>query len=377
MIRETLDPSAKNIAMVITPGNGAEIQYRSSTGGTTSYATRGGLTAPYWVRLTRTGNSFAGYCSPDGINWTQVGSTQVITMNSNTFAGLAVTSHHDGTLCTATFAKVSLVSLPSPWQTADIGNTGVTGSSICVNGLFTVFGAGSDIYNTADAFRYVYLNGSGDCDVMAQVLTVGNTDPWAKAGVMIRETLSTNAANVAMVLTPGNGVSFQCRTNTGGPTTFSNSADKQTPCWVRLIRSGNIFAGYVSADGANWAQVGAMQTFKMAANVYIGLPVTSHNSAYLSTATFTNVAATSGVNNTNIIFLSPVGLTLATVSAGAATLQWLNGVNTVAASLYSTPTLTPPVAWTLVTNTAVFSSGQWTVTVPIGSNGCSFYRLQR
>jgi hypothetical protein len=115
----------------------------------------------------------------------------------------------------------------------------------------------------------------------------------------------------------------------------------------------------------------------MAANVSIGLPVTSHNSAYLSTATLTNVAASSGVNNTNIAFLSPVGLTLATSSASAAIIQWLNGVNTVGASLYSAGSLTPPVAWTLITNTPVFSSGQWTVTVPIGATGCSFYRLQR
>ena len=270
MIREALDPSAKNIAMLITPGNGAEIQYRTSAAGSTSYATRGGLTAPYWVRLTRTGNNFAGYCSPDGTNWTQVGSTQVITMNSNTYVGLSVTSHHDGTLCTATFAKVSLVSLPSPWLTADIGNAGVTGSSIYVNGAFTVFGAGADIYNSADAFRYVYMNGSGDCDVMAQVLTVGNTDPWARAGVMIRETLNSNAANVAMVVTPGNGVSFQYRTNTGGPTSLSGSNGTQAPCWVRVIRSGNLFAGYVSSDGTNWSQVGAMQKFAMAANVCRG-----------------------------------------------------------------------------------------------------------
>ena len=96
MIRESLDAGARNIAMVITPANGSEIQYRSSPAGSTSFATNGPLTVPYWVRLTRTGNNFAGYCSPDGTNWTQVGSTQVITMSSNTYVGLAVTSHSDG-----------------------------------------------------------------------------------------------------------------------------------------------------------------------------------------------------------------------------------------------------------------------------------------
>ena len=298
-------------------------------------------------------------------------------MSPNTYVGLAVTSHSDGALCTATFAKVSLVSLPSPWLTADIGSTGAKGSAIDANGAFTVLGSGTDISNSADAFRYIYENGAGDCDIMAQVTMLGDTDPWARAGVMVRETLDPGAPNAALVVTPGNGVVFQCRTNRGGSTSLLGRSSGSLPAWVRLIRSGNFFAGYVSANGTHWAQVGAMQNFTMAASVYLGLPVASHNNACLTTATFTNVAASSGVNNTNIVFLSPVGLTLAASSAGTATMQWLNGVNTVGASLYSTPSLSPPVLWTLVTNAPVFSGGLWTVTVPIETNSSTFYRLQR
>jgi hypothetical protein len=377
MIRESLDPSARNMAMVITPGNGAEIQYRASPAGSTAFATQTGPTAPYWARLIRTGNNFAGYCSADGTNWAQVGSTQVITMSSNTYVGLAVTSHNDGSLCTATFTKVSLVALPCPWLTADVGNTGATGSAIGVNEAFTVLGAGTDISNSADAFRYVYVNGNGDCDVMAQVTTLGNTDPWAKAGVMIRETIAPGAPNAALLVTPGNGVIFQCRTNAGGLASVLGSCPILPPAWVRLIRSGNFLAAYVSTNGTNWMQVGAMQNFTMATTVCLGLPVTSHNSAGLTTATFTNVATASGVNNTNIALLSPAGLRVAISSASAATIQWFNAVNTVGASLYSTPSLSPPVVWTLVGNVPIFSAGQWTVTVPIATNNSTFYRLQR
>jgi hypothetical protein len=298
-------------------------------------------------------------------------------MSSNTYVGLAVTSHSDGRLCTATFARVSLVSLPTPWLTADIGSTGATGSAISINGAFTLLGAGSDISGSADSFRSVYLNGSGDCDIMARVGTLGNTDASAKAGVMIRQTLSPNAANASLVVTPGNGVIFQCRTNAGGLTSILGTYGGAPPVWLRLIRSGNFFAAYFSTNGTNWAQVGAMQAFTMAASVYSGLAVASHNTANLTTATFTNVAANSGLNNTNIMLLSPVGLSLATASARVATLQWLNAVNTAGASLYATPSLNPPVVWTLVTNPPVFSSGQWTLTVPMATNSSTFYRLQR
>ena len=49
-------------------------------------------------------------------------------------------------------------------------------------------GSGEDIQGTADEFRYVYQTATGNCEIKARVTGVGNTNPWAKAGVMIRET---------------------------------------------------------------------------------------------------------------------------------------------------------------------------------------------
>ena len=48
------------------------------------------------------------------------------------------------------------VGLPSPWADADIGATGATGSTDYADGVFTVKGAGADIWGNADAFHYVY-----------------------------------------------------------------------------------------------------------------------------------------------------------------------------------------------------------------------------
>ncbi|PYV36665.1 MAG: hypothetical protein DMG06_30250, partial [Acidobacteria bacterium] len=68
----------------------------------------------------------------------------------------------------------------------------------------------------ADEFQYVYQPLSGDGQIVARVATQQNTDAWAKAGVMIRETLGAGSAHSLMVITPGNGSAFQCRPNTGG-----------------------------------------------------------------------------------------------------------------------------------------------------------------
>ena len=65
-----------------------------------------GIAAPYWVRLTRAGSTFTGFISPDGVNWTQVGSVS-FAMPSTLLTGLAVTAHDNQLLNVATFDNVT------------------------------------------------------------------------------------------------------------------------------------------------------------------------------------------------------------------------------------------------------------------------------
>ena len=60
-------------------------------------------------------------------------------------------------------------------------------------GTITMSGGGTDIWNTADQFRFACKPLIGDGTLIAKVESVGNTDPWAKAGVMIRESLDPGA----------------------------------------------------------------------------------------------------------------------------------------------------------------------------------------
>ena len=64
--------------------------------------------APYWVRLRRTGNVFTAYVSANGQAWRQQGNSVTIAMGATVYAGLAVTSHLDGSLATAAFSNMSL-----------------------------------------------------------------------------------------------------------------------------------------------------------------------------------------------------------------------------------------------------------------------------
>lgn len=179
--------------------------------------------------------------------------------------------------------------LPVPWAAQDIGTVGRAGSAAESGGTFTVTGAGADIWGSRDAFQFVYQPLSGDGTITARVATIQNTHSWAKAGVMICESLAADSRHALVALTRGNGVAFQRRRTTGGTSvhTAGNTA-AQAPYWVRLERSGNTLRAYQSVDGSTWTLVGS-DAISMAADVYIGLAVTSHNATVLNTSTFDNV----------------------------------------------------------------------------------------
>jgi endo-1,4-beta-xylanase len=383
MIRDSLDPGAATAFIGVTPGNGVIFQHRASDGGGSSSNSVANRSAPYWVKLARNGNTFTGSCSPDGVSWTQVGTT-TFTMAATAYVGLADSSHDACTLSTATFdhvtgpgwapplaatpagltatagveqvalkwtasanatsynlyrattkggpytivtniattnyndndlvgrttyyyvvtavnslagesgnsAQVSAtptVNVPLPWMTQDIGTVGLWGSAGLTNGVFTVAGSGDDIWNSADAFRFVYLTNSGNFTMVARIVSVQNIDPWSKTGVMIRDRLAPGAANAFIAVTPGNGVTWQYRSSDGGSCN-NNTASGGAPYWIKLARSGTKFTGYCSANGTTWTQVGST-TLTNISTAYIGLAVTAHNNSYLCAATFDNVSA--------------------------------------------------------------------------------------
>ncbi|MCD6049166.1 MAG: metallophosphoesterase, partial [Verrucomicrobia bacterium] len=180
---------------------------------------------------------------------------------------------------------------PSPWLSTDIGAVGVAGVSSHTAGAFSVSASGADIWGTADEFRFVYQSASGDCTITARVAAQENTDVWAKAGVMIRESLAANSRHASSVVTPASGASFQRRVTAGAASESTTTAGITAPRWVRVQRVGNTFTASQSSNGSSWTTVGSTN-ITMATSVYIGLAVTSHNDTTLSTAIFDNVTPT-------------------------------------------------------------------------------------
>jgi regulation of enolase protein 1 (concanavalin A-like superfamily) len=158
----------------------------------------------------------------------------------------------------------------------------------------TMTAAGEDIWGTADQFHFAYRRLSGLGSITARVVSVTDTDPWAKAGVMIRETLEPGSANAVMVVTPVNGVSFQYRTTVDSDSISTTEAGITAPQWVRVTRSGNTLTGEYSADGSNWVTLDTVAV-PMLQDVYMGLCLTSHNVEETCTAEFSDVSTTGTV----------------------------------------------------------------------------------
>ena len=183
--------------------------------------------------------------------------------------------------------------LPVPWGNLDIGAPGMAGSARYSNGTFTVTGGGNDIWNQSDSFQFVDQALRGDGTIIARVANQSNTDPWAKAGIMIRSSIDPNSSHAMIVLTPGNGVAFQGRTAAGNSSVHTAGPGLNGAAWLKLVRKGTTFTGYASSDGVNYTAVGSY-SIPMSQNVFIGLAVTSHNDAKTSIATFDSVQILTG-----------------------------------------------------------------------------------
>jgi hypothetical protein len=169
-------------------------------------------------------------------------------------------------------------------------------------GTYTMTASGADIWNVngveADEFHFAYKTLTGAGSIVAKVNSVQNTNAWAKAGVMIRESLSPDSAHAFAAITPANGVAAQGRPSTGGVSFNVNQSGITAPYWVKLERSvsGNFTVSH-SANGTSWQPVtGATpQNIPMGSNVYIGLALTSHDAALTCQAVFSNVTITGTV----------------------------------------------------------------------------------
>jgi hypothetical protein len=158
-----------------------------------------------------------------------------------------------------------------------------------------------DIWDTADSFYFVYTQvAAATGRVTARVVSMENTAPWSKAGVMIRDSLESNSLNAAVVMCPGR-VSLQWRSKDVNDSTEEIAVtDVNYPHWVRVTYGqidGDYFiigehANDVNAALNKWSEIDTVDiiTHTPASPIFLGLCVSSQSYGNKCTADFSNVA---------------------------------------------------------------------------------------
>ena len=168
------------------------------------------------------------------------------------------------------------------------------------DGTIVMNAIGADIWNTADEFRYAYKTLTGDGSLTARVDAIDAApNGWVKGGVMIRQGTEAGAVNALIAITggEGDGATFQWRAEADAASDSSRTlTDIAPPYYVRIVREGNTFTGYLSADGENWQQQGTDAVdVTMSDPVLIGLALTSHNADQATGAVFSDISTTGNV----------------------------------------------------------------------------------
>ena len=173
------------------------------------------------------------------------------------------------------------------FTSADIGANAAGSTTVVAEGRdYNVSGGGPNIGGTADGFRFVHRQYTGDFDVRVRIESFTGPSNSAKAGIMARaDATSPGAANVFALATAASTRRFTYRTTAGGdtPSPATGATVAYPEEWVRLRRVGNLFTAFHGSYGNDWTQTG---------QVTVALPQTLSLGLAVSSASTTSTVAT-------------------------------------------------------------------------------------
>ncbi|HEY1923357.1 MAG TPA: hypothetical protein VGG44_11460 [Tepidisphaeraceae bacterium] len=188
--------------------------------------------------------------------------------------------------------------VPAGWTDADIDTPGNPGFAMSTTTLSTgatvnqwiIDGGGAGIQGTADQFNFAYQSINGSAVISTQIASMTNPDPSSglpQAGVMIRAGTGAGDPFAAMLQTPDNVV-FEYRTTSGAAETTDLFGI--SPGYVKIVRNGNNFSGFYSADGTTWTQLGpTVAIAAMLATANVGIVASAGYNPQLTQTSFANV----------------------------------------------------------------------------------------
>ncbi len=147
---------------------------------------------------------------------------------------------------------------PGGWSVQNIGS-GVSShfNWDSTSGTLVIQSGGGTIGNSADNFGGIFFPSSDAVIDFRAKVTPPGAGYYDKAGIMMRQSLDANAANICLSLSGTAVPTLSLRASSGGSPLSTAGATVNTPYWLRLYRAGATIMGYVSADGITWTTIGS------------------------------------------------------------------------------------------------------------------------
>ena len=274
------------------------------------------------------------------------------------------------------------VGTPNATNSAVFSDPVYVGSTVAIGqGVFTVKAGGTDIWETQDGFHFTYREMTGDFEAKVRVQDLLFTSTWAKAGLMVRESLEGGSRNLNTVVDPAAGANVwepnyraETKGSSGG---IPGEIPRVTPvsypnAWIKMTRAGQVVATFKSTNGVDWVQL-VSYTNTSATNPYpakmlVGICTTAHeNNGTNTVAEYSDFVLTAGGAPAE----SPT-ITVSRVKPNLV-LTW-DATKGAGFSLFSAATVKGP--WSLESTAPVTASGVVTVTLP-SADASKFFRLQK
>jgi regulation of enolase protein 1 (concanavalin A-like superfamily) len=181
-------------------------------------------------------------------------------------------------------------------NSGDVGGPAVKGSVDFSNGQYRITGSGANIWAKQDQFHYVWREMTGNFTVAATMRFLGEGNEHRKAGIMVRQSLDTDATYADIVI-HGNGMpGLQWRSKQGEDTnTFDLPFDGPGTFKVKLVRSGVRIYMYIAKDAAELKEI-AHTEVSFQNPVLVGLAVCSHQAGASDTVIFSDVSVEAQVS---------------------------------------------------------------------------------
>lgn len=137
---------------------------------------------------------------------------------------------------------------------------------------FEITASGTDFFHAEDSYGAIYLEKVIKGNFIAIVKVIGfegEVNPWFRAGIFLRNEISKNfevkpgsLGSVLVFITPKvGGIHWDefgdgCMHQSGSKVKLLYEPTENSPIWLKMMRHGDSFSGFISYDGEGWIKIG-------------------------------------------------------------------------------------------------------------------------